>query len=148
MKRGLAKARALFLSLLLLALPGCGKESVDFAYEEVRYQVTGGIAGFDRSLRIAPSGAYRVLDGGSEVRSGRLSGAQLRELKRLLSEVDWAGLKPRYIDGTVVDSLHQTLSVRTANLEHLTTVGTQGDPPAPVAALLAFLDAVMRDAQA
>ncbi|MFZ5816071.1 MAG: hypothetical protein ACOY93_12300 [Bacillota bacterium] len=127
-------------------MPGCGQPSADFAFTEVGYAVTGGVAGFDRSLRIDPDGSYRATDANRPERSGRLTGAQLRELKRLLGEVDWAGLRFSYVDGRVVDSLHQSLTVRTEQVEHQTTVGTGGEPPPEVAALLAFLDSLLREA--
>lgn len=146
MKRTLARAEALLLSLLLVAAPGCSKESVAFPFDEVRYTITGGVAGFDRAMRIAPDGSYRVEEAGRTLRRGRLSGAQLQELKGLLKEVDWEALKPRYIDGRVVDSLDQTVSVRRERVEYVTLVGTGGSPPAPVAALLAFLGGVLQEA--
>lgn len=139
------KAKLLFLSLILAALPGCGRESVDFPFDQVRYDLTGGVAGFNRSMRIAEDGSYRVEEAGRSLKTGRLSRVQLAELKRLLSGVDWAGLKPRYIDGRVVDSIHQELSVRTERLEYITTVGTGGVPPEPVAALLSFLSDRLRE---
>lgn len=146
MKRWLARSKALLLSTLLLVAAGCGQPSVDFAFEEVGYSLTGGIAGFDRSIRIAPDGSFRVSDAGRTVRSGRLSGATLRELKRHLREVDWAAVRPAYSDLTVVDSLYQSVTLRTARGEQVTTVGTGGDPPPPVAALVAFLDQILREA--
>lgn len=146
MKRSLAKAKALFLSLLLLAAPGCSRESVQFSFDEVRYAVTGGVAGFDRSMRIADDGSYQVREGGRVRESGRLSGAQLVELKRLMKAVDWENIKTRYIDGRVVDSLDQTVEFRRGRVSYITTAGTGGDPPEPVAALLAFLSTAMQEA--
>lgn len=129
---------------MLLAAPGCGKPSANFAFEEIRYTISGGVAGFDRTFRIAPDGSYRVSEAGRTVRSGKLSGANFRELKRLLTEVDWAKLRLEYLDRKVVDSLHQSVSVRMARSEYITTVGTGGSPPPPVAALVAFLDKALR----
>lgn len=129
---------------MLLAAPGCGQPSADFSFEEVRFSITGGIAGFDRTIRIGPDGSYRVSDAGRSVRSGRLSGESLRRLKQLLAEVDWDAVKPAYTDRKVVDSLHQMVSVRTERSEYITAVGTGGSPPQPVAALVAFLDEALR----
>lgn len=146
MKLSLRRAKTLVLSLLLLTAPGCGQPSVDFAFEEVRYTISGGVAGFDRTIRIASDGSYRVSEAGRTVGTGHISAASLQELKRLLQAVDWVGLGMEYIDRKVVDSLHQSLAVRTIRVEHTTTVGTGGNPPQPVAALLEFLDKVLRDA--
>ncbi|MFZ5825034.1 MAG: hypothetical protein ACOY94_11950 [Bacillota bacterium] len=132
---------------MLLVAPGCGQPSADFDFEEVRYSITGGIAGFDRTMRIAPDGSYRVTDAGRARGSGRLAGESLNRLKELLAEVDWGAVEPSYIDRKVADSLHQTVSVRQERSEYITTVGTGGNPPQPVAALVAFLDEVLRKAR-
>lgn len=131
---------------MLLAAPGCGKPSIDLPFEQVSYTQVGGVAGFDRTIQIAADGTYQVTGEDRTSRSGRLSGGRMQELRRLLQAVDWTDLKPEYIDRTIVDSLYQYISVRTARSENQVTVGTGGDVPPTVAALLALLDQVLREA--
>jgi hypothetical protein len=140
----LGKVKSLLLSLLLLLAVGCAAQSANFSFVEVRYSLSGGVAGFDRTIRIAPDGSYRLTEAGRGEQTGKLSASALRGLKRLLSEVDWAELKGSYRDPKVVDSLDQTVAVRTARAEYITTVGTGGEPPPAVAALLTYLSSIAK----
>ncbi len=133
------RAKAWLLAVVLLAATGCGKESVSFPFEEVRYTLSGGVAGFDRVLSVRPDGSYEIMDDGRSVRRGRLPGEHLRALKERLAAVDWLDLQPEYSDPKVADALFETVIVRTEMQKHETTVGTGGTPPAELSDLLVFL---------
>lgn len=133
------RARSVLLLLVLLLVTGCGQGSVSFDFDEVRYTLTGGVAGFNRVLQVKPDGSYEVFEETQSIGRGRLAGADLRQLKELLAAVEWLELQPAYTDPTVADALFGTVLLRVGEQAHETVVGTGGSPPPAVAALAEYL---------
>lgn len=132
-----------FLVLLLL-VTGCGGgASGTGAFTELTYHVTGGIAGLDRQLIISGDGAVRFVESGRQVRTGRLTGAELKAVRELTGQVGWAGLKPSYVNPRVADSLFETVTVIFQGKTYETTVGTEGGAPDALLQLLAELAQLM-----
>jgi len=117
---------------------GCGQSGrADFT--EIHYHLTGGVAGFDRSLVISDKGAYQVDEPGVKPRIGLLSKQRLRQLTDKTAHIDWVNLDSRYTDERIADALFEELTIRTAAGRYSVVVGTGGKAPASLVELVAFL---------
>lgn len=129
--------RWLLLVLILALLAGCGRPSGAGAL--VKWRRTGGIAGVDQGLAIAPSGEVQAQTSGRLGLLGQLSRQESAELKRLLAVVEPASLRSAYTDPKVADALFERVSLEGEPERWAVQVGTGGEPPAELEALLAFL---------
>lgn len=131
--------RWLVLFVLLALLAGCGRSSGPGTL--VKWSRTGGIAGLDYGLAIAPTGEVQAHVNGKRGPLGQLSRAESAELTQLLQAITPDGLRASYDDPKVADAIFDAVSVQSAERRWESQVGTGGKPPAELAALLAFLAA-------
>jgi len=129
------------LALLVLLVPllgtcGQGTQSV---FTELRYHVSGGVAGFDRSLILAKKGGYQVDEPGESSRYGRLSNQRMRLLNDKVRQIDWASLDARYAGERLADVLYEELTIMTASHRYSVTIGTGGNAPEALVELAALL---------
>jgi hypothetical protein len=130
--------RALLLSLLLLTLTACSGAGAD-RLGPLTYGLTGGIAGFDQRLAVAPDGSFQLFDRAQVVRSGRLTGDEMARLRTLAARVPWPEMKSDYVDPRVADALFETITVQVGTVSYTTVVGTGGEPPAALSDLARYL---------
>lgn len=131
------KGRWLVLLLILTLLAGCGRPSGPGAL--VKWSRTGGIAGLDQGLAIAPTGEVQAQADGRPGPLERLSPAESAELARLLQAITPGGLRPSYDDPLVADAIFDAVSVQAGEERWESQVGTGGKAPPELAALLTFL---------
>jgi len=106
---------------------GSAVPAADTSIEEIRYRLTGGIAGFDLELRLAGGGEFTVLEAGHPARRGQLAAAERREVAQLAAAARMEELKPRYgIAGSVVDALDEVVTVTGGG--RTISVAVAGDP--------------------
>lgn len=133
----MATRRWLILVVLLALVAGCGRASGPGRL--VKWSRTGGIAGFDQGLAIAPTGEVQAHANGRLGPLAHLSRAESAELTRLLQAIEPDSLRPSYTDPKVADALFETVSVQSAELRWESQVGTGGNAPPELTALLTFL---------
>lgn len=110
-----------------LPVPDSSINAPDTVIEEIRYRLTGGIAGFDLELRLAGGGGLTVIEAGRPARSGQLAVAEWREVVGLATAARMAELKPQYgAPGSVVDALNEVVTVTGGG--RTITVAVAGDP--------------------
>ena len=91
---------------------GSGSPAPETSIEEIRYRLTGGIAGFDLDLRVASGGELSTVVAGHPVGTGQLTAAEWRELAQLAAAMQKAELESQYgIPGSVVDALNEVVTV-------------------------------------
>jgi hypothetical protein len=129
--------RWLVLVLVLALLAGCGRSTG--AGTLVKWRRTGGIAGLDQGLAIAPSGEVQAHTSGKLGPLDHLSRAESAELAKLLQAITPDSLRPAYVDPKVADAVFESVAVQAADQPWESEVGTGGSPPPELAALLAFL---------
>ena len=106
---------------------GSAVPAADTSIEEIRYRLTGGIAGFDLELRLAGGGGLTVIEAGRPARSGQLAAAEWRDVVGLATAARMAELKPQYgAPGSVVDALNEVVTVTGGG--RTITVAVAGDP--------------------
>lgn len=125
------------LVLVLAILAGCSRPSTEGAL--VKWRRTGGIAGVDQGLAIAPTGEVQAHSSGRLGAQGRLTKEEVAELDRLLQAITPTALRPSYSDPKVADALWDSVIVQTKGDRWESQVGTGGSPPPELGALLAFL---------
>lgn len=132
----------LMLTLILALATGCAGSGTSGAmhFEELRYHLSGGIAGMDQELLIKADGTYQVTERGQAGASGTLSAAELTGLKEWLAKVDWKGLKPAYVNPRIADGMLEELTLTAGSATHSVKVGTEGGAPKALADLLARLN--------
>jgi len=127
------------LLLCLLPLLGACSQSARADFIEISYHLTGGVAGFDRSVVMSNKGVYQVDEPGGKARSGFLSNQRLRFLMDMVRQIDWANLDRRYTDERIADALLEEITVRTAFGRYNVTIGTGGKVPTALAQLAHLL---------
>ncbi len=106
---------------------GSGTPAPVLSIEEIRYRLTGGIAGFDIELRLAGGGEFTVDEAGRPARRGRLTADEWRQVEQLAVAMQAAELRPQYgIPGAVVDALAEVVTVTSGG--RTTAVAAAGDP--------------------
>lgn len=133
----LRTGRWLILLGVLILLAGCGRPSGSGAL--VKWSRTGGIAGLDQGLAIAPTGEVQAHANGKLGPLGRLTRAESAELQRLLQAITPASLRPSYDDPQVADVIFDSITVQAGEERWASQVGTGGKPPPELAALQTFL---------
>lgn len=126
--------------LLLVALAGCGR-SAGQDFSDIKYSVTGGIAGFDQRMVISADGSFQLADRAKTVGAGRLAAKDLKALQAQVAKVRWASLAQQYVDPKVADALLETVTVTIGTKTYTVTVGTGGNPPDELKELLGQLKA-------
>lgn len=142
------KTRLVLLMILILALAaGCGGsgKSGAIAFDELRYHLSGGIAGIDQELLIKADGTYQITDRGKAGATGQLTAAELDGLRERLAKLDWKGLKAEYINPRIADGMVEQLTVKTGTATHAVSVGTEGGAPAALTDLLGRLGQTLAD---
>lgn len=130
--------KVLVLLCLLPLLGSCGQSGrADFS--EIRYHLTGGVAGFDRSLIISDKGTYQVDEPGVKPRSGLLPNQRLRLLNDKVRQIDWANLDAHYTDERIADALSEGLTIRTPSGVYNVIIGTGGRAPTVLEELVGLL---------
>ncbi|HLO04551.1 MAG TPA: hypothetical protein VK191_15685 [Symbiobacteriaceae bacterium] len=129
--------RWLVLLLVLALLAGCSRSSSSGTL--VKWRRTGGIAGWDQGLAIAPTGEVQAHTNGRLGPLGHLSPSESAELERLLQAIAPTSLRPSYDDPQVADAIFDSVAVQSTEVRWESQVGTGGKPPPELAALLAFL---------
>jgi hypothetical protein len=125
------------LVLVLAFVAGCSRPSAEGAL--VKWRRTGGIAGVDQGLAISPTGEVQAHSSGRLGAQGDLSKAETAELETLLRAVTPTALRPSYGDPKVADALWDSVIVQSTADRWESQVGTGGNPPPELAALIAFL---------
>jgi len=144
----MARRRALVVLLCACLFPaaGCSPEAAGTgAFTKVVYEVTGGVAGFDRHLAIAADGAFtlRARDGNRPDRSGNLTGREVRTLREAASQADWPASAGAYVDPSMADALIETIRIEVSGQEYQVVVGTGANPPPHVRPMLDQLRRVL-----
>jgi hypothetical protein len=117
----------------------------------ITYDVSGGIAGQHDVLEIAPGGGTKVASRGKGSKPLQLDAAELAKLDSLLNAANFAALQDRYDRGGVADDIYRSVTVAQGGASKKVVsaqVGGEGVTPAPLAALIAELQALLTRALA
>lgn len=99
--------------------------------EEIRYEITGGIAGLQLRLDIDSSGNALVYDRERLTRGGRIEAPEWQELKTLVEAADLTELKASYgRTGDVADAISEILTInRDGRTVQISLVTDPSDQP-------------------
>lgn len=131
---------AVLAAVLLL---GC--RTSGFAYDQIEFSITGGIAGFDQRYVIKSDGTFEQFEKGRVLQTNKLTGEELKGLKERMGKVPWAALQDKYVDPKVADAMFETIVLRTGSKSYKTTIGTGGTPPAELREVLDYLREALRN---
>lgn len=140
------KRLVLVVLAAILLMAGCNSGSTGKpTFDELVYDLTGGIAGFDQHLAISGDGAFQIAEQGKSGKSGKLSAAELKTVRDLVGALNWESIKEKYVDPKVADAMFEGLRVSIKDTTHKTLVGTAGAAPAELTELLAKLRQILTD---
>lgn len=125
MMRLLTIAIALALLVAGCATGGSGKAPFD----DLVYDLTGGIAGFDQHMAISSDGTFQIAEKGKTGKTGKLTAEQFKTVKDLAAKVNFPALKEEYVNPQVADAMFEGLNVKVGDKTYKTVVGTGGAAP-------------------
>lgn len=139
MQKLITMAIALALLVAGCATGGSGQANFD----DLVYDLTGGIAGFDQHLAISSDGTFQIAEQGKNGKSGKLSADQFRAVKEAAAKVNFAALKEQYVDPKVADAMFEGIRVQIKDKTYKTVVGTGGAAPQELHYLLTELQKIL-----